>query len=289
MAFRTGIWSRSPRPDAAGRHEGRAREPARVESVKRYILTSMTSEQARFLLDNVLPTLKRETATTAKVIAATPNANLDYRPTERCMTAGDLVWHIASADLMFLEGILNGSWQGPERPASAATPEQLAAWYTERMSDITEKLSAFTPEEAARISTSTISCGSRRGHRKLRPEPQHSPSRAAVVLPSAHGWQGPVHLRAECRRRSLCKGRRPIAWPRHETAETRRHLSRSNGREVACNEGGGARGSLRRSRETPGRSISCCFDYMVGNAGIFLIRFERKIRFPRRRGPARSG
>ena len=59
----------------------------------------MTPEQARFLLDFTLPTLKQETATTAKILGATPNANLDYRPSERCMPADQLLWHIASSDV----------------------------------------------------------------------------------------------------------------------------------------------------------------------------------------------
>lgn len=112
----------------------------------------MTPEQAKFLLDYMLPTLKQETATTAKVIAAAPNAHLDYRPSDRCMTAAELMWHIASADVMFLDGILSGTFgPGPEKPESVATPEQIAAWYTEKMSAGIEKLSAYTPEEAARI------------------------------------------------------------------------------------------------------------------------------------------
>jgi uncharacterized damage-inducible protein DinB len=112
----------------------------------------MTPEQAKFLLDFTLPTLKRETATTAKVMDATPNANLDYRPSERCMPAGELVWHIASADVMFLEGILSGTFgKGPEKPESITSPQQISAWYTERMSPAIEKLSVYTPEEAGKI------------------------------------------------------------------------------------------------------------------------------------------
>ena len=112
----------------------------------------MTPEQAQFLLDYVLPTLKRETATTAKVIAATPNANLDYRPTERCMPASELLWHIASAEMMFLDGILSGTFgQGPAKPEDVTTPEEIAAWYSQQTAAAIEKLSAFTPEEAARI------------------------------------------------------------------------------------------------------------------------------------------
>src|SRR5271165_5277859 len=112
----------------------------------------MTPEQARFLLDFVLPTLKQEAATTAKVIAATPNAHLDYRPSERCMPAGELLWHIASSDVMFLEGVRSGTFgSGPEKPADVTTPEQISAWYAEKMSGAIEKLSASTPEEAAKI------------------------------------------------------------------------------------------------------------------------------------------
>jgi uncharacterized damage-inducible protein DinB len=112
----------------------------------------MTPEQARFLLDFTLPTLKQETATTAKILGATPNAHLDYRPSERCMPAAELLWHIASSDVMFLEGILSGGFgKAPERPENTTTPEQISAWYSQRMSDAIEKLSAYTPEEAARI------------------------------------------------------------------------------------------------------------------------------------------
>jgi uncharacterized damage-inducible protein DinB len=112
----------------------------------------MTPDQAKFLLDFVLPTLKRETATTAKVIAATPNANLDYRPSERCMTAAELMWHIASADVMFLEGVVSGTFgKGPDKPENVTSPEQISAWYMAAMSPGIEKLSAYTPEEAARI------------------------------------------------------------------------------------------------------------------------------------------
>ncbi len=112
----------------------------------------MTTEQAKFLLDHTLPTLKQETATTAKVIACTPNSNLDYRPSERCMPAAELLWHIASSDVMFLDGIVSGTFgKGPEKPEGITSPEQISAWYTERMSAAIEKLSAYTPEEAAKI------------------------------------------------------------------------------------------------------------------------------------------
>ncbi len=100
----------------------------------------------------MLPTLRQETAITAKVIAATPDANLDYRPSERCTPAAQLIWHIAASDVMFLDGILSGSFgKGPDKPENITTPEQISAWYTQNMTASIEKLSAYTPEEAARI------------------------------------------------------------------------------------------------------------------------------------------
>ena len=112
----------------------------------------MTSEQAKFALDFILPTLKQEYATTTKVLAAAPNANLDYRPSDRCMAASRLLWHLASANVMFLDGILSGSFaKSPDQPESVTTPQQISEWHAETVAPLIEKLSAYTPEEAAKI------------------------------------------------------------------------------------------------------------------------------------------
>ncbi len=159
----------------------------------------MTPEQARFLLDFTLPTLERETATTAKVLGATPNANLDYRPSERCMPAGELLWHIASSDVMFLEGILNGAFgKSPEKPADVTTPEQISAWYSRNMSGAIEKLSAYTPEEAAQSPRFLwVFAGAGGRDSQLRYGSQRSPSRSVVILHSPYGWEGAFHLWTE--------------------------------------------------------------------------------------------
>ena len=68
------------------------------------------------------------------------------------MPAAELAWHIASSDVMFVEGILSGGFgNGPTKPDNIVTPQQISAWYSERMSSAIEKLSAYTPDEAARI------------------------------------------------------------------------------------------------------------------------------------------
>jgi uncharacterized damage-inducible protein DinB len=37
------------------------------------------------------------------------------------------------------------------KPENITTPEQISTWYSQKMSGAIEKLSAYTPEEAARI------------------------------------------------------------------------------------------------------------------------------------------
>ena len=99
----------------------------------------------------MLPMLKMEHATTHKVLAATPNDHLDYRPSDRCMTAADLVWHIASSEMMFLNGIADGEFKfDTPRPANTETPEQIAAWYKQASASAYGRLEAMTAEQAAR-------------------------------------------------------------------------------------------------------------------------------------------
>ena len=70
----------------------------------------MTPEQAKTILDFLMPTLHSEVKTTAKVIAAAPADQEEYKPSERCMSALSLAWHIASADVWFLNSIVDGKF-----------------------------------------------------------------------------------------------------------------------------------------------------------------------------------
>ena len=112
----------------------------------------MTPEQAKTILDYNVQLTRREAATTAKVLAATPNDKHDYAPTERCMPAGKLLWHIPSAEIAILKGALTGTFDfGGERPANTETPAQIAAWYTENVNAVLDGCAAMSGEDAARI------------------------------------------------------------------------------------------------------------------------------------------
>ena len=111
----------------------------------------MTPEQAKGMLHAILPVLKMEVATTYKVIHATPDDHLDYRPSDRCMPAGELVWHIASAEMMFLNCIASGDFKfGGERPANTETPSQIAEWYKHASATAVARIEAMSGEELAK-------------------------------------------------------------------------------------------------------------------------------------------
>ena len=95
-------------------------------------MSELTAEQAYVLVQNtVLGTIQSESRTTKAVLAAVPNANLDYRPDPCAKSAIELVRHIAVSENRFLEcvstGIFNAS--SPVLPENITAPADIAAWY----------------------------------------------------------------------------------------------------------------------------------------------------------------
>jgi uncharacterized damage-inducible protein DinB len=112
----------------------------------------MTPDQAKVILDYNVQLARRESVTTAKVLAATPVDKPDYAPTETCMPAAKLVWHIPSAEIALLNGAVTGAFDfARERPANTETPQQIAAWYTENVNKALDACAAMSGEDAAKI------------------------------------------------------------------------------------------------------------------------------------------
>lgn len=95
-------------------------------------MVPLNPEQAHLLVHSVfLGTIKKESRTTRSVLAAVPSSHLDFRPDPCAKSAGELLRHIAAADNVFLEAVINGVFN----PNSVAIPEELkspaeiAAWY----------------------------------------------------------------------------------------------------------------------------------------------------------------
>lgn len=109
-------------------------------------------DQAKFLLDILVPQIAAEHKTTLKVLRAMPADHLDYRPDPRSMNALDLAWHIASADVFFLELAANGEFSGSgTRPESLKTPADIAAWFEQAFALSLEKARSLTGEQLVKV------------------------------------------------------------------------------------------------------------------------------------------
>jgi uncharacterized damage-inducible protein DinB len=70
----------------------------------------MTSEQATFLAKQYAQLMQGEFPATCKVLAAVKDDNRNYRPDDKSRTAWELATHLATADIWFLDSILNGTF-----------------------------------------------------------------------------------------------------------------------------------------------------------------------------------
>ena len=115
-------------------------------------MPSLEPQQGAFLRDLALTTLRREFETTCKVIEAVPVDKGDYRPDTVAMSAMDLAWHIASAENMFLRGVVAGAFDfNFTRPDSVKNSADVLAWYKDAFEANYQKLSAASGQDLVRI------------------------------------------------------------------------------------------------------------------------------------------
>jgi uncharacterized damage-inducible protein DinB len=95
----------------------------------------MTPEQALFLLNFYLPAIKKEAETTCRVLRAVPQDKGSYRPHPNSRSALELAWHIASADIWFLDGFVAGKFdmEDDTMPADLSNSGDIAAWYEDSL------------------------------------------------------------------------------------------------------------------------------------------------------------
>lgn len=114
---------------------------------------TMTADQAIFLRNLYLGTLKNESRTTKSILEAVPADKADYRPDPISKTANELVRHIAAADNRFVEMVLTGVFDtSPSMiPDNAKTPAEIASWYEQRYAANFEALTKMSGEQLAKI------------------------------------------------------------------------------------------------------------------------------------------
>jgi len=117
-------------------------------------MSSMTAEQAQFLLQNIyLGTLKNETRLTKKILEAVPADKCDHKPDPISKSAIELVRHIAAADNRFVETVINGVFDANPSmiPENVNTPQEIANWYEARYAKNLEALPKVSGEQLVKM------------------------------------------------------------------------------------------------------------------------------------------
>ncbi len=115
--------------------------------------SAITPDQARFLLDLVLPTLTREHTITRQVIEAIPLDKGDYRPDPISKTALELAWHIVAAEKRFLAGVCAGVFDFTpiHRPESIRNSAGIAAWFDQTFAANLDQIKRLSSEQLTKI------------------------------------------------------------------------------------------------------------------------------------------
>ena len=110
-------------------------------------------EQAIFLLQQALPSLKNEHRVTRKIIEAVPADQGDYRTDGISKSALELAWHIASAENFFLDGIAAGefNYRGGSRPEPIRTAADVAAWYGDAFQANFDRLTRMSSDQLMKV------------------------------------------------------------------------------------------------------------------------------------------
>lgn len=94
----------------------------------------MSPEQALFLRDELLALIEREAPATRRVIGAIPPEHLTWRPHPKAMSLHELAWHIVQAEVLTLEVVKAGGWDGIDITESQpATPAALVEYHERRL------------------------------------------------------------------------------------------------------------------------------------------------------------
>ena len=83
----------------------------------------MNADQAKFLAEYLTGLIERESAMTAKVIEAVPDTGHAYKPDAKSRTAWELATHLATADVWFLQSIIDGAFAWDAEGAQQAVAQ----------------------------------------------------------------------------------------------------------------------------------------------------------------------
>ena len=79
----------------------------------------MDARQAEFLIDQLASSWESELPATCAVLEAVPDDRRDYTPDAKSRTAWQLVTHIATSDIWFVDCVINGQFAFDKARAQA--------------------------------------------------------------------------------------------------------------------------------------------------------------------------
>jgi len=116
----------------------------------------MNAEQAKFLTEFFANSLEEDGKTTAKVLAAVPDNNRDYRPDPKSRTAWELATHLAISDVWFIDSIIKGSFEfDPDVEKRTASQfrnvNDLVEWYKKEFPAKLRDLRALPADKLTKV------------------------------------------------------------------------------------------------------------------------------------------
>ncbi|MFL6448219.1 MAG: DinB family protein [Bryobacteraceae bacterium] len=117
-------------------------------------MQQLEPDQGRFLLQTAfLPAVKNEHTITKNIIGAIPEGKESYRPDEISKSAIDLAWHIAAAEMRFLDALQAGEFEFSPRPRpdSIQTAADLNRWYSENFEARIAQVAQLSSEQLVKI------------------------------------------------------------------------------------------------------------------------------------------
>jgi uncharacterized damage-inducible protein DinB len=104
-------------------------------------------------LDRFFASWDREAANTAKVLAALPTAQYDFRPDAGGRSLGELAWHLAEGDAYISYGVERGEFTTGAKPPNIERPrtvEALAPGFERIHREAVTRLRTLTPGDLDR-------------------------------------------------------------------------------------------------------------------------------------------
>lgn len=117
-------------------------------------MSQLQPDGATFLLQTAfLPAVKSEHTLTKNIIGAIPPEKQDYRPDEISKTAIELAWHIATAEMRFLDAVATGGFdfKPQPKPESIQSAADLNRWYSENFETRVKRVAELSGEQLAKI------------------------------------------------------------------------------------------------------------------------------------------